>query len=65
LDNGDLAVTTDYRQVISEILAKRHNSPSLDTVFPTVAYNPLGIINGDDSAITGAAIASNTTSSAS
>ncbi|MDG2244532.1 MAG: DUF1501 domain-containing protein [Rhodospirillaceae bacterium] len=65
LDNGDLAVTTDYRQVIAEILAKRHNSPSLDTVFPTVAYSPLGIINGDDSAITGAAVASNTTSSAS
>lgn len=65
LDNGDLAVTTDYRQVISEILAKRHNSPSLDAVFPTVPYNPLGIINGDDSAITGAAVASNTTSGSS
>jgi uncharacterized protein (DUF1501 family) len=59
LDNGDLAVTTDYRQVIAEILAKRHNSPSLETVFPTVPYSPLGIINGDDSALTNAVVASN------
>lgn len=65
LDNGDLAVTTDYRQVISEVLAKRHNSPSLASVFPTVPYNPLGLINGDDSALTGAVVASNATSSAS
>lgn len=65
LDNGDLAVTTDYRQVISELLAKRHNSPSLDTVFPTVPYNPLGLVNGDDSAITEAVVATSTTSSAS
>lgn len=64
LDNGDLAVTTDYRQVISEILAKRHGSPTLDTVFPTVAYNPLGLLNGDDSAVTGSAVASTNTSAA-
>jgi uncharacterized protein (DUF1501 family) len=65
LDNGDLAVTTDYRQVIAEILAKRHNSPSLATVFPTVPYSPLGVINGDDSALTSAVVASNASSSAS
>ncbi len=65
LDNGDLAVSTDYRQVIAEILAKRHNSPSLATVFPTVPYSPLGVINGDDSALTSAVVASNTSSSAS
>lgn len=65
LDNGDLAVTTDYRQVISELLAKRHNSPTLDTVFPTVPYNPLGLVNGDDSAITEAVVATSNTSSAS
>ncbi len=57
LDNGDLAVTTDYRHVIAEVLAKRHNSPSLDTVFPTISYAPLGLINGDDSAITEPAVA--------
>ncbi|MEQ8734645.1 MAG: DUF1501 domain-containing protein [Rhodospirillaceae bacterium] len=65
LDNGDLAVTTDYRQVIAEILAKRHNSPSLETVFPTVPYAPLGIINGDDTVVTQPALANTTTVSAS
>ena len=64
LDNGDLAVTTDYRQVISEVLAKRHCSPGLDTVFPTVTYDPLGIVDGDDSAVTGTAVASSTTTNA-
>ncbi len=58
LENGDLAVTTDYRQVIAEVLAKRHNSPSLETVFPTIEYAPLGVLNGDDSAVTGVAVAS-------
>jgi len=62
LDNGDLAVTTDYRQVIAEVLAKRHNSPGLDAVFPTIDYAPLGIVEGDDTAVTGVAVASaNTT----
>jgi uncharacterized protein (DUF1501 family) len=65
LDNGDLAVTTDYRQVIAEILAKRHNSPGLGTVFPTIEYAPLGIINGDDSSITGVAVASASTAAGS
>lgn len=65
LDNGDLAVTTDYRQVISEVLAKRHNSSSLDTVFPTVPYEPLGLLNGDDSAVTNPAVANAETTSAS
>jgi uncharacterized protein (DUF1501 family) len=31
---GDLAVTTDYRDVLSEILVKRLNNPGLDNVFP-------------------------------
>ena len=64
LDNGDLAVTTDYRQVISEVLAKRHCSPGLDTVFPTVTYSPLGVVDGDDSAVTGTAVASSTATNA-
>ena len=62
LDNGDLAVTTDYRQVLGELLAKRHGSPSLDTVFPTVPYAPLGLVNGNDSALTGTTVASSGTS---
>jgi len=44
LTTGDLTVTTDYRQVLSEILVKRHAETKLATVFPTVQYNPLGIV---------------------
>jgi len=35
---GDLAVTTDYRDVLSEILTKRLNNPATDQVFPE--YQP-------------------------
>jgi len=31
---GDLAVTTDYRDVLSEILVKRLNNPATDEIFP-------------------------------
>jgi len=31
---GDLAVTTDYRDVLSEILMKRLNNPAVEQVFP-------------------------------
>jgi uncharacterized protein (DUF1501 family) len=36
---GDLAVTTDYRDVLSEILVKRLNNPELDEIFP--GYHPV------------------------
>ena len=35
---GDLAVTTDYRDVLSEILTKRLNNPTTDQIFPD--YQP-------------------------
>lgn len=35
---GDLAVTTDYRDVLSEILVKRLNNPALEEIFPN--YRP-------------------------
>ena len=35
---GDLAVTTDYRDVLSEILTKRLNNPATDQIFPE--YQP-------------------------
>jgi len=31
---GDLAVTTDYRDVLSEILTRRLNNPAVDAIFP-------------------------------
>ncbi len=43
LYGGDLAVTTDYRAVLSEVLVKRHNEAKISTVFPNVPYNPLGL----------------------
>ncbi len=53
LFNGDLDVTTDYRTVLGEILAKRQGAKRLDKVFPTTKYAPLGIVNGDDAGVIG------------
>ncbi len=36
---GDLAVTTDYRDVLSEVLQKRLNNPATDQIFPD--YSPV------------------------
>ena len=42
LFNGDLDTTTDYRQVVSEVMAKRQGAKALNKIFPTVKYAPLG-----------------------
>jgi uncharacterized protein (DUF1501 family) len=42
--NGDLAVTTDYRQVLAEIIVTRHGEKNLATVFPTITYKPIGFM---------------------
>ncbi len=34
LSNGDLAITTDYRTVLSDALINRMSAPDLATVFP-------------------------------
>lgn len=48
-DRTDLTVTTDYRQVLSEILIRRLCNPNLDIIFPGyTGYQPLGIVQGDD-----------------
>jgi len=45
----DLAITTDFRQVLSEILIRRLANPQLGVVFPGLsAYTPLGIARGAD-----------------
>ena len=44
LTNGDLTTTTDYRQVLAEIMIARHGEQNLEAVFPTVQYNPLGFM---------------------
>lgn len=45
----DLAVTTDYRRVLSEILIRRLGNNQLGTVFPGYGgYSPLGVVQGND-----------------
>lgn len=46
LDRGDLRVTTDYRDVLGEILATRMGNDKLDQVFPD--YTPMfkGVVTG-------------------
>jgi uncharacterized protein (DUF1501 family) len=40
---GDLAVTTDYRDVLGEICQRRLNNHALDDIFPNYQVNPLGL----------------------
>lgn len=48
-DGADLAVTTDYRRILSEILIRRLGNPYLGTVFPGyTGYAPLDIVQGED-----------------
>ena len=43
-DGADLAVTTDYRRVLSELLVQRLRNPNVDQVFPGYVYpGPLGL----------------------
>lgn len=41
---GDLAVTTDYRDVLSEVLVKRLNNPALADIFPNYQPRMLNIL---------------------
>jgi uncharacterized protein (DUF1501 family) len=48
-DGADLAVTTDYRRVLSEILIRRLGNNRLDQVFPGYAsYQPMNVVQGTD-----------------
>lgn len=44
LDGGDLAITTDYRQVLAEIVSNRLKSPDIDFIFPDFQTTPLGLV---------------------
>ena len=49
-EQQDVAVTTDYRHVVAEILMKRMHNRFLGYIFPLYSnYTPLGIVNGIDS----------------
>ncbi|HAV75839.1 MAG TPA: hypothetical protein DCX53_00640 [Anaerolineae bacterium] len=43
---GDLAVTTDYRDVLSEILTKRLNNPATNAIFPDHQTQPVNVLGG-------------------
>jgi uncharacterized protein (DUF1501 family) len=40
---GDLAITTDYRSVLAEILTKRLNNSRLEDVFPGFTFSEMGL----------------------
>ncbi|MBZ0283864.1 MAG: DUF1501 domain-containing protein [Anaerolineae bacterium] len=44
LNDGDLAITTDYRDVLAEVVAQRLKNPALDQVFPNFTPTPLGLV---------------------
>ncbi len=39
-EDQDLAITTDYRDILTEILTKRAGNPDFSTIFPEVGYTP-------------------------
>jgi len=43
LDRGDLRVTTDYRDVLAEVLLARAGGTSIASVFPRHLHTPLGL----------------------
>lgn len=44
LDDGALAVTTDYRDVLAEILTSRVLNPAVEQIFPDFTPTPQGIL---------------------
>lgn len=45
LDNGDLALTTDYRDILGEILQKRLANNALDQIFPSYSVKVRGVVS--------------------
>jgi uncharacterized protein (DUF1501 family) len=45
LAEGDLKVTTDYRNVLGEIVSRRFPDRSLPALFPGLTYSPLSFMN--------------------
>jgi uncharacterized protein (DUF1501 family) len=44
LEDGDLQVTTDYRNVLGELVSTRFPRRPATSVFPGLAYRPLGVM---------------------
>jgi len=45
LDDGDLAITTDYRDVLAEVLQHRLHNDDMGFVFPNHSVKSLGLVN--------------------
>jgi uncharacterized protein (DUF1501 family) len=45
LDFGDLAVTSDYRDILGEVLLERLGVVDLAPIFPNHSYAPLGLVS--------------------
>ncbi|MEZ5332011.1 MAG: DUF1501 domain-containing protein [Thermoanaerobaculia bacterium] len=49
VDGTDVAVTNDFRRILSEVLIRRLANPQLGLIFPGYGdYQPLGIVQGED-----------------
>jgi uncharacterized protein (DUF1501 family) len=44
LSDGDLSVTTDYRNVLGEVVSSRFPNRPASAVFPGLTYRPLGVM---------------------
>jgi uncharacterized protein (DUF1501 family) len=44
LNDGDLQITTDYRDVLAEVINGRLGNAALDQVFPNFTVSPLGLV---------------------
>lgn len=44
LENGDLAIVNDYRNVLGEVAQKTLGLGSMSTIFPSFPYAPLGVM---------------------
>ena len=42
--DGDLQVTTDYRQVLGEVVHTRFPDRAVTQVFPGLPYSPIGVM---------------------
>jgi len=45
LDQGDLAITTDYRDVLGEIMQRRLGVTDLTPIFPGHTFTPVGVVS--------------------
>ena len=55
LNQGDLASANDYRMVLADMLVQRFGQTSIEEVFPTITYSPMGLFLQEPVAVATAA----------